>query len=231
LSLIQLPSLRSALRATFVRELRIAGRNLAELANPWIFFIAVTLFVPLGLSAESKVLSVFGGGLVWILALLSVLLSLERIFQRDYDNGSLEQSILSGQPMYWLVSVKVFAHWCLTGLPLALLSPLLATMFAVPLKGWLALFLSLLFGGLAMSYVGALGAAMTVALRRGGLLISLIIIPFYLPLLIFGSEAVRSAQIGNPYVPHVMVLIAMAIFSVLFAPLAIGGALTVSMRE
>jgi heme exporter protein B len=158
-------------------------------------------------------------------------MSLEQIFQRDYENGCLEQVVISGQPMYWMVVAKILAHWMLTGLPLTLISPVLAMMLSLPSEGIWVLMVSLALGTGALSFIGALGAALTVALRRGGLLISLIIIPFYIPILIFGSDAVRSAVEGSDYGPQIAILAIAWVAGMVFSPLATMAALNIGIRE
>jgi heme exporter protein B len=225
------PKLRTAIIASLRREFQIAGRNFGELAKPWVFFLAIAVFLPLAISPEPHVLRVIAPGMVWIIALLSVLLSLEHMFQRDFENGCLEQILISGQSAYWLVSVKTFAHWLFTGLPLTLFSPVLAMMLSLPGSGYATLFWGLLFGTVALSYIGSIGAAVTVALRRGGLLISLVIIPFYMPVLIFGAASVRNAVDGVPALSQLLILASFGLASILFAPVAASTALKVGLRD
>lgn len=224
------PKLRTALLASLKREFRIAGRNIGELAKPWVFFLAIAVFLPLAISPEPVILRVIAPGMVWIIALLSVLLSLEHMFQRDFENGCLEQMLISGQSAYWLVSMKTLAHWLFTGLPLTLFSPVLAMLLALPVSGYGTMFLGLLFGTVALSFIGSIGAAVTVALRRGGLLISLVIIPFYMPVLIFGAASVRNAVDGVPALSQILILACFGLASVLFAPIATSAALKVGLR-
>jgi heme exporter protein B len=204
-------------------------RNRSELMNPLIFFVSITIFVPLGISPDSERLAQIAPGIIWIVALLAVLLSLDKVFQSDFEDGCLEQMQVSGQSTYWLVLIKMLAHWCMTGLPLTLLSPLLGVMMSLPQEAYVALVLSLLFGTGALCFIGAIGAALTVSLRRGGLLISLIIIPLYVPVLIFGSSCVRSAVLGDPYSGQLSVLVVFWLLASMMAPLAAVGALRVNM--
>ena len=224
-----MPSPASALRVSFKRELLSASRNKSELYNPLIFFVSVIVFIPLGISPDGDVLSTIAPGMVWIIALLSVLLSLDKVFQGDFEDGCLEQMLLSGQSMYWIVIAKCFAHWCFTGLPLTLLSPVLALMLSLPQSAYIALVISLLLGTGSLCFLGAIGAALTVSLRRGGLLISLIIIPLYVPVLIFGSSCVRTAVLGDPIGPQVAFLGAGLLLSVMLAPVACVGALKINL--
>src|SRR5690606_33916128 len=160
------------------------------LVNPLVFFLIVITFIPLGVSPESNTLALLAPGLLWVIALLASLLSLDSLFRSDFEDGTLEQLLVSPQPLAWMVLAKVLAHWLMTGLPLALLAPLLGVMLALPAEGYLPLVLSLLLGSGSLSLIGAIGAALTVALRKGGLLLSLIVMPLYVPVLIFGSGAV-----------------------------------------
>lgn len=227
--MISIPSPMHALSTSFRREVLAASRNKSELYNPLIFFVSIIVFIPLGISPHSEVLQPIAPGMVWIIALLSVLLSLDKIFQSDFEDGCLEQMLLSGQSMYWIVIAKCFAHWCFTGLALTLLSPVLALMLSLPTNAYLALIVSLFLGTGSLCFIGAIGAALTVSLRRGGLLISLIIIPLYVPVLIFGSGCVRSAVLGDPLGSHFAFLGAALLLSVMLAPLACVGALKINL--
>ena len=225
------PGWGSAIKQSLYRELLIGFRRRGDLANPLVFFLGIILFVPLGISADNAVLASIAPGMIWIVSLLATLLSLDRLFQDDYEDGTLEQLVISGQPLYWLVLVKVLVHWFITGLPLTLLSPLLGIMMSLPTQGFLALLLSLLIGTACLSLIGAIGAALTVALARGGLVLSLIIIPLYIPILIFGSSVVRSAVDGLPFVGPLALMGAFLCIALLVAPLAIAGALKVGVNS
>ena len=227
--MIELPSLGKMLAASLRREITLGFRNRGDIANPAIFFLSIIVFVPLGISPESSVLAGIAPGMIWIVALLATLLSLDRLFQSDYEDGCLEQMVLSGQSLYWLVIAKVFVHWLITGLPLTLLAPVLGVLMALPAEGYYPLVISLLLGTGSLSLLGAIGAALTVALRRGGLLLSLIIMPLYVPVLIFGSGAVRNAIDGSPIGPLLAILGAFLAVSLLLAPLAAAGALKIGL--
>jgi len=226
-----LPALERVLGASLKRELLLGFRNRGDIANPITFFLSVVVFVPLGISPEAKVLAGLAPGMIWIVALLATLLSLDRLFQADYEDGSLEQMVLSGQPLYWLVITKVVVHWLITGLPLSLLSPVLGLMMSLPAEGYLPMVITLLLGTGSLSMIGAIGAALTVALRRGGLLLSLIVMPLYVPVLIFGSGAVRNAIDGFPIGGQLAVLGAFLALAVLLAPLAAAGALKIGLEQ
>ena len=220
----------SGLKALLQRDLTLAFRNRGELTNPLVFFLMVIAMVPLGVSPESKVLANLAAGMIWVVALLATLLSLDSLFRNDFDDGSLEQILISPHPLYFIVLVKVFVHWLVTGLPLALISPLLGVMLFLPDAGFVPLCLSLLMGTAVLSLIGAIGAALTVALRKGGLLLSLIIMPLYVPVLIFGASVVRTAIDGFPVAGELAVLGAFLAMAIVLAPIAAAGALRISVN-
>jgi len=227
--MIELPSLGTVFWSSLKRELLLGFRNRGDIANPAIFFLSIIVFVPLGVSPDARVLAQLAPGIIWIVALLATLLSLDRLFQSDYEDGCLEQMLLSGQSLYWLVIAKVVVHWLITGLPLTLLAPVLGVMLSLPEAGYLPLFISLLLGTGSLSLIGSIGAALTVALRRGGLLLSLIIMPLYVPVLIFGSGAVRNAIEGFPITGQLAILGAFLATSLMLAPFAAAGALKIGL--
>ena len=214
--------------ATLRRDLLLAVRHRAEMVNPLVFFLIVITLIPLGVSPESKTLAAIAPGLIWVMALLATLLSLDGLFRSDFDDGSLEQMLISPQPLYFTVLAKVMVHWLVTGLPLTLMSPLLGFMLALPSGGYGPLCITLLLGTASMSLIGAVGAALTVALRKGGLLLSLIVMPLYVPVLIFGASAVHNAVLGSVINSQLAVLGAFLALAVVLAPLAAAGALRVS---
>lgn len=220
-----------ALSISFRRECVTALRNRSDLYNPLVFFLSMVMFVPLGVSPDAKILGPIAPGIIWIIALLSVLLSLDKVFQSDFEDGCLEQIFLSGQSVYWVVLAKMLAHWFFTGLPLMLLSPILGLMMALPSQGFLALMTSLFFGTGSLCFIGAMGAALTVSLRRGGLLISLIIIPLYVPVLIFGTSCIRQAVMYDPFVGPMAIMAAIWMAALMLAPLACMGALRISLSN
>lgn len=224
------PGIETAIWQSLKRELILGFRNRGDSANPLIFLLTVITFIPLGVSPESAVLAKIAPGMIWVVALLATLLSLDRLFASDYEDGSLEQMMASGQPLFWLVLVKIISHWVMTGLPLTLMSPLLGIMMSLPSEGYLPLFVSLLLGTGVLSLVGGIGAALTVALRKGGLLLSLIVMPLYVPVLIFGSGAVRAAVDGMAYHGELAILGAFFAGALLLAPIASAGALRVSSQ-
>ena len=223
-------SLRTAWRLSFKREFLVLVRHKGELANPLIFFFMVVSFIPLGISPDPNMLKQLAGGILWVVALLATLLSLDGLFRSDFEDGSLELMLLSPQPLVWLVLTKVLAHWTLTGIPLALMAPILGIMLSLPEGGYGILVLSLLLGTGSLSLIGAIGAALTVGLRKGGLLLALVIMPFYIPVLIFGASAVKNTIEGFPVNAELAILTAMLFGWLAFAPFAIGGALKISVR-
>jgi len=213
-----------------LRELKIAFRHRAEVINPlWFFLIIVTLF-PLGIGPESTLLARIAPGIVWVAALLASLLGLERMFRDDYLDGSLEQLLLLPTPLPMVVLAKVFAHWLTSGLPLIILSPLASLFLSLNFTGWWGLVLTLLLGTLSFSFLGAIGVALTVGLRRGGVLLSLLVLPLAIPILIFASSAVDAASQGLAISGYLAILAAMLVVSVVLAPFAIAAALRVSLQ-
>jgi len=214
---------------TFKRDLVLAFRRKSELVNPLIFFLIVVTLFPIGVSPEPQFLAKLAPGLLWVAALLSTLLSMESLFKADFDDGSLEQLLLSPQPLFMVVLAKVSAHWLMSGLALTLVAPILAVMLFLPVEGMPGLMLSLLLGTPTLSLIGAIGAALTVGLRRGGVLISLLVLPLYIPVLIFGSSAVQAAITGLPLGGYFALLGALLALALALAPLATGAALRISI--
>ncbi len=224
------PKLLAGFVAMLRRDLMLAYRHRGELANPLVFFLMVVTMVPLGISPEAAVLASLAPGMLWVVALLATLLSLDSLFRSDFEDGALEQLLISPQPLYFMVLAKVLAHWLVTGLPLTLAAPLLGVMLSLPEAGYLPLCLSLLLGTGILSLIGAIGAALTVALRKGGLLLSLIIMPLYVPVLIFGASAVTSAIEGFPVGGQLAVLGSLLAVAIVMAPLAAAGALRIGVN-
>lgn len=212
------------------RELLIAFRRKADILNPlWFFIIVITLF-PLSIGPEPVLLARIAAGIVWVAALLSALLSLERLFRDDFSDGSLEQMMLMPTPLSVLVLAKVFAHWVLTGLPLIIISPLLAILLSLDFNSWLAIVLTLLLGTPTLSFLGAVGVALTVGLQKGGVLLSLLILPLYIPVLIFATSAIDAADLGMAYNGQLAILGALFMGSATLTPFAISSALRVSVQ-
>ncbi len=211
------------------RQLVLAVRRPVEIGNPLLFFAMVVALFPLGLGPAPDRLADFAPGILWIIALLSNLLTSDAVFRSDFDDGSLEQLLLSPQPLYFSVFAYVCAHWLVTGLLLALVSPVFALMLNLPGAGIAALFFSLLLGTAVLSLVGGIGAALTVGLKRGGMLISLLILPLYMPVLIFGTAAVKAAVDGAPAGPYLAILGAMLSLAIALAPIATAAGLRISV--
>ena len=193
------------------RELQIAMRKRAEILNPlWFFLIVITLF-PLVIGPDPALLSRIAPGVAWVAALLSALLSFERLFRDDFIDGSLEQLMLNAQSLPMTALAKVIAHWLLTGLPLILLSPIAALLLSLEINIWWALVLTLLLGTPVLSSIGAIGVALTVGLRKGGVLLSLLVVPLFIPVLIFASSVLEAASLNMTYGGQLAILGAMMV--------------------
>ncbi|WP_233118011.1 heme exporter protein CcmB [Aggregatibacter actinomycetemcomitans] len=213
------------------RELQIAMRKQAEILNPlWFFLIVITLF-PLVIGPDPKLLSRIAPGVAWVAALLSALLSFERLFRDDFIDGSLEQLMLTPQPLMLTALAKVLAHWFLTGLPLILLSPVAALLLSLERAIWWALVLTLLLGTLVLSCLGAIGVALTVGLRKGGVLLSLLVVPLFIPVLIFSASVLDAAALNLPYGGQLAILGAILAAVVTLSPFAIATALRISLDQ
>lgn len=212
------------------RELLIAFRRQADIFNPlWFFIIVITLF-PLSIGPEPNLLARISAGIVWVAALLSALLSLERLFKDDFQDGSLEQMMLMPIPLQLVVMAKIIAHWLLTGLPLIIISPLLAILLSLDSNTWIAVVLTLLVGTPTLSFIGAVGVALTVGLQKGGVLLSLLVLPLYIPILIFATSAIDAASLGVAYNGQLALLAAMLVGAMTLTPFAISAALRVSVN-
>jgi heme exporter protein B len=219
-----------AMSLTYRRDLVLAFRRWEQVAQPVVFFLMVTTLVPLALSPELNELRQIAGGMLWIAALLAALLGLEFLYRADHADGTLEQMLLSGQPLALLAIAKTAAHWTACGLPLVLASPLLAVSLGVPASALCTLMLSLALGTGILSALGAVGAALTLGLRRGNLLLSLLVLPLAMPALIFGARAVDMAIQGEVARGPLLLLGAMCVLSLTLAPLAVSAALRISME-
>jgi heme exporter protein B len=216
--------------ATLKRDLVLLLRRRSEVMNPLVFFAIVITLFPIGISPDPQLLAAIAPGLLWVAALLAALLSLDSLFRADYDDGSLEQLLLTPQPLAMLVLAKVAVHWLLTGLPLALMAPLLGIMLALPAGSYVVLAVSLALGSASLSLIGAIGAALTVGLSRGGVLLSLLVLPLYIPVLIFGAGAVQAAILGDGVMAHLAILGALLALALILAPLAIAASLRISIN-
>jgi len=220
----------AAFRAVLERDLLIALRRRADVLTTFFFFVIVVSLFPLGIGPEPETLREIAPGIVWVSALLAAMLSLARMFSGDFADGTLEQLVLTPQPLTLLVLAKVAAHWLSTGLPLVLIGPLLGLQFDLPGDALWVLVISLLIGTPALSIIGAVGAALTLGVRGGGALTSLLVLPLYVPVLIFGAGAVAATANGTGAGGHLSLLGAMLMLSLVFAPWAIAAALRISLE-
>jgi len=220
----------AAFRAVLERDLLIALRRRADVLTTFFFFVIVVSLFPLGIGPEPETLREIAPGIVWVSALLAAMLSLARMFSGDFADGTLEQLVLAPQPLTLLVLAKVAAHWLSTGLPLVLIGPLLGLQFDLPGDALCVLVISLLIGTPALSIIGAVGAALTLGVRGGGALTSLLVLPLYVPVLIFGAGAVAANANGTGAGGHLSLLGAMLMLSLVFAPWAIAAALRISLE-
>lgn len=224
-------SASKAFLALLKRDLTLYFRHRAEMLNPLVFATIVIALFPLAVGPSADKLSSLAPGLVWVVALLATMLSTDSMFKSDFDDGSLEQWLISPQSAYLLALAKLCAHWLASCVPIALLAPLLGLMLALPLYACVPLACSLLVGTLALSSIGAVGAALTVGLRKGGLLVSLLVLPLYVPVLIFGVSLVEASVQLLPWSGHMAILSAMTILSFCLTPLAIVGALKLHIES
>lgn len=211
------------------RDLLLALRNRAEYAMPLLFFILVITLFPLALGASPELLARIAPGIVWVAALLAAMLSLDSIFRSDFEDGSLEQILLSPHPAALLVLAKVTAHWLVTGLPLLLIAPILAEMLGMPADAQPVLLLTILLGTPILSLVGSIGVALTVGLRKGGIILSLLVLPLYVPVLIFAASATETAASGLDPSSQIYMLVAFLCLSISLSPWATASALRMSV--
>lgn len=222
------PSLWQGFKTLLRRDLIIAFRQRSDLVNPLFFFIMVIALFPLGIGPEPSTLQKIAPGVIWIAALLSTLLSVDSLFRQDFDDGALELALLSPQPLFVLVLGKVVAHWLVTALPLILVSPVLSVMLFMDAQTVKVTVYSLLLGTPVLSMISAIGAALTVGLRKGGVLIAIIALPLYVPVLIFGTGAVQAASMALSYGGQLATLGTFLVLSLAFAPFAIAAGLRIS---
>lgn len=236
MSAMTLPALEASgtgllkgVRCIVARDLCIALRRPADSAAVLFFFVIVVSLVPLGIGPEPELLRRVAPGIVWVAALLASMLSLARLFADDLADGTLEQQLLSTTPLSLLVLGKAFAHWLCSGLPLALVAPLLAIQFGLPWGATGVLVASLLLGTPVLSLVGAIGAALTVGVRGAGVLLSLLVLPLVIPVLIFGAGAVDASLAGMGVAGHFSLLAAMLVLALAGAPPAAAAALRIAL--
>ena len=215
----------TAFRLLVMRDLRLALRQGGDAAMVVGFFVLTVILFPFGVGPEPALLARIAAGILWVTALLAALLSLERLFQADWEDGSLEALALMPLPLEAQVLAKCFAHWLVAGLPLIVVAPLLALLLHLDAAGYPVLMLSLALGTPSLSLIGAVGAALSLGARRGGVLLSLLVLPLYIPVLIFGVAAIEAAIAGLPARPHLLLLGALLAAALPLAPLAAGAAL------
>lgn len=224
------PSTLSMFRWIVTRDLTLAWRRRADVLSTLIFFVIVVSLFPLGIGPESQLLRSIAPGVVWVAALLASMLSLNRVFANDYSDGTLDQMLLTPQPLYLVVMGKVVAQWLVSELPLVLIAPLIGVQFDLPSDTLFVLFISLLIGTPILSLIGSVGAALTLGLRGGGVLIALLILPLYIPVLIFGAGAVDASIVGVSPQANLYLLGAVLAVSFVFAPWATSAALRISLE-
>jgi len=212
------------------RDLRLALRQGVDAAMAVLFFVVAVSLFPLGVGPEAEILARIAPGVLWVMALLAALLSLDRLFLADYEDGSLELIALAPGPLALAVLAKIAAHWLVTGLPLVLAAPILGLLMHVPAEGFAALMFAMLMGTPVLSLIGAVGAALALGARRGGVLIALLVLPLYIPALIFGAAAVDAALIGQSARPHLLLLGALLAAALPLCPWAATAALRQAME-
>lgn len=223
-------SLTAAFFAIIRRDLLLAFRHRADMANPLFFFVLIVTLFPLAVGAQPNLLQSMAPGVIWVSALLAALLSLDSLFRSDFEDGSLEQMLLSPHALSVLVLGKIIAHWLVTGLPLLLVAPLLALFLGLPEQAMGTLWLTLILATPLLSLIGAIGVALTVGLRRGGMILSLLVLPLYIPVLIFASNAVDRAASGLPVGAQLNILLAMLLAALVLVPLPTSAALKMSVN-
>ena len=212
------------------RDLTLAWRRRADVMSTLFFFVIVVSLFPLGIGPETQLLRSIAPGVVWVAALLASMLSLGRVFANDYQDGTLEQMLLTPQPLYLIVLAKVFASWLVSGVPLALMSPILGLQFGLSRNTLSVLLLSLLLGTPVLGLIGSIGAALTLGLRGAGVLIALLVLPLYIPVLIFGAGAVDASINGVSAQANLSLLGAVLAIAFVFSPWATSAALRISLE-
>ncbi|MCH9823992.1 heme exporter protein CcmB [Lentibacter algarum] len=212
------------------RDLRLAVRAGGGFGLGLSFFLIVVVLIPFGVGPETNLLGRIAPGVLWVAALLACLLSLDRMFALDFEDGSLDLLATSPLPLEGIITVKAVAHWLTTGLPLVMATPVFALLMSLPSTGYLAIMVSLLLGTPALSIIGAFGACLTVGIKRGGLLLSLLVLPLYVPTLIFGAEVARRGAEGQPYTTPLLMLSGISLAALALLPIASAAVLRVNLR-
>ena len=224
----KIPGLWHGLRSIVRRDLLLAWKRPGDMLNPLFFFAMVSALFPLAVGPSAEQLAISGPGVLWVAALLAALLSLNSLFLNDYEDGSLDQIILSPQPLPLLALGKSVSHWLVSGLPLVIVSPLVAMTFRMPVETVGVLMVTLVFGTISLSLLGSIGAALTVGLNRGNALLSLLILPLAMPVLIFGARTVSLAAADDAVAAGIYFLAAYCMLAITFAPFAAAAALKIS---
>ena len=212
------------------QDFLLISRRKSDILYPLFFFFLVLILFPLGISADSLLLKEVGAGIIWIVSLLATLITLNELFSRDFNDGTLEQYVISGYSLEVFLTIKIVTRWLTTALPLVLASPFVGAVFNMPSNAIFILFISLILGTPIFYFIGAIGSSLTVGLKRGGLLLPSIVMPLYIPTIVFGSSAVHAAVYNNSYNGQLAILGAMLILSVTIAPLAVAASIRTSME-
>lgn len=220
----------SVLYRILARDIQVALRRQSDVAAVFFFFIIAASLFPLGSGADPKLLSAMAPSVLWVMALLSCMLSLSRMFSSDYADGTLEQMMISNQPVVLIVLMKILAHWILSGLPLVFVAPLIGLQFNLGGAELQILAVSLLMGTLALSLIGSIGAALTLGIRGTGVLVAILVLPLYIPVLVFGAGAVNAVSIGMNPNGALSLLGAVLAMALVFAPLASAAALRIALE-
>ena len=218
-------SYRQLFFSVYKKDVLLAFRQRSEIINPLLFFLIVISLFPLGIGPEPQLLARMAPGIIWIAALLSTMLGLDKIFRDDYQDGSLEQLLMSPYPTSLIVIAKIAAHWSITGLPLVLLSPMFGLLLNMDSNSMQAAIVTLLIGTPLLSLIGAIGAGLTVGLQKGGILLSLLVLPLYIPVLIFATSAIDTSAMSLDYSAQLAILGAMLAVGLVMAPFAVSSAL------
>ena len=222
-------SMSSAFLALLRRDLLLAFRRRTELLFPVIFLLVVISLFPLGIGPSPQLLARIAPGVIWIAALLATVISLDALFRSDFEDGTLEQFVISGHPLTLIALAKIVAHWLVAGLPIVLLSPLLALWMNLPMESLSVMVVTLALGTPILSLIGSIGVGLTISLKRGGQLLSLLVFPLYVPILIIATAAVMASSDSLPYTQFLGLLVAGLITSVTLAPFAAAAALKISL--
>jgi len=225
------PGLGSIAVRVLGRELTLVMRHWDQAVQPLLFFVIVVTLFPLAISPDLAELREIAPGVVWVAAMLSSLLALESLFRPDVEDGTMEQWVLSDQPLAWMLLVKTAAHWLVSGLPLVIMAPVLGTGLGVPTSAWPVLMASLALGTASLSVLGAIGAALTVGVRRGNVLLALLVLPLEIPVLIFGARAVGLSMTGEDVTGPLNLLAAILVLAISLGPLAMAAAIRIGVES